>query len=121
MSDELNELRRISKILTLVNASVLEKELEKYANTPERKKIWVLIDGKKSPDDITAGSGVKQAAVYKFLKSLSDAELIETIYGKPPKKIIEFVPALWFDLFETVKEEPKQKQKDEKDVKATNQ
>lgn len=119
MSDELNELRKISKILTLANAPVLEKELEKYATTPERKKAWVLINGERTPDELITGSGMKQAAVYKFLKLLSDADLVETPHGDPPKKKLEFVPASWLDLFEPEKEEPKQKQKVDQDVKAT--
>jgi len=119
MSDELLELRKISKILTLVNASALEKELEKYATTVERKKLWVLINGERSPDELITGSGMKQAAVYKFLKTLSDADLIETPHGKPPKRKLEFVPASWIDLFEIEKEQPKQKEKGEQDVKTT--
>ena len=117
MSDELIELKKISKILTLANAEVLEKELEKYATTPERKKVWVLIDGERSPDDLIAGSGMKQAAVYRFLKILSDADLVETPHGSPPKKKLEFVPASWLDLFEAVREEPIQR--GEQDVQAT--
>jgi DNA-binding MarR family transcriptional regulator len=119
MSDELVELKRISKILTLANATILEKELEKYATTPERKKVWVLINGERSPDDLIAGSGMKQAGVYKFLKILSDADLIETPHGNPPKKKLELVPASWLDLFEAEKEEPKQKQKGEQNVQTT--
>lgn len=38
MDDQLAELKKISKILMLVNAEKLETELAKYANTPERKK-----------------------------------------------------------------------------------
>jgi hypothetical protein len=117
MSDELLELRKISKILTLVNASALEKELEKYANTPERKKIWVLINNERSPDDIIARSGVKQAAVYKFLKILSDVDLIETPHGKPPKRKLDFVPASWAVLLQP--EDEGKKQEVAKDVKTT--
>jgi len=118
MSDELVELKKISKILTLANATVLEQELKKYATTPERKKAWVLINGERSPDDLIAGSGMKKRTVYDFLKILSDADLVETPFGKPPKKKLEFVPAAWLDLLEE-KEEPKQKQKGEQNVQTT--
>jgi hypothetical protein len=118
MSDELVELRKISKILTLANATVLERELEKYATTPERKKVWVLINGERLPDDLITGSGMKRRAVYSFLKILSDADLVETPYGKPPKKKLEFVPAAWLDLLEE-KEEPKQKKEGEQNVQTT--
>jgi len=116
MSDELVELRKISKILTLVNAEVLEKELAKYATTSERKKIWVLINGERMPDDLVQGSGMKQRSVYDFLKILSNADLIENPYGKAPKKKLNFIPASWLDL-QPQSEEKKQEEK--KDVKAT--
>jgi len=109
MSEELKELRKISKLLTLAYAATLEKELSKYATTDERKKVWVLINGERTPDSLISGSGMKQAALYKFLKTLSEAELIETPYGEPPKKKFELVPASWLDLIEVEKEEPKQK------------
>jgi hypothetical protein len=118
MSDELFELRKISKILTLANASVLEKELEKYATTNERKKMWVLINGERSPDDLIPGSGMKQAAVYKFLKTLSDADLVETPYGKPPKRKLDFIPASW--LTSLTSEQEDKKPEVAKDVKTTN-
>ncbi len=51
MAEELGELRKISKILALANAQALENELSKYATTNERKKVWVLINGERMPDD----------------------------------------------------------------------
>lgn len=113
------ELRKISKILTLANAPVLEKELEKYATTPERKKVWVLINGERPNEELMKQSGVKQSGFYSYLKVLSNADLIEVPFGKPPKKKLEFVPASWLDLFEAEKEEPKQKQKGEQVVQTT--
>jgi len=95
---ELEELKKISKILALVNAEALEIELSKYATTDERKRIWVLIDGKRMSKDIAASSGVTRRAVDLFLKSLERAELIESAWGKPPKRILDFVPASWLDL-----------------------
>jgi DNA-binding transcriptional regulator GbsR (MarR family) len=119
MSDELAELKKISKILTLVNAEILEKELAKYVSTPERKKAWVLIDGQRLPDEIINSSGMKQAALYNFLKLLSNANLIETPHGKAPKKKLDYVPASWLELLQPEAEEKKQKQEGKQDVKTT--
>jgi hypothetical protein len=97
-SDELAELKKISKILLLANARTIEIELLKYATTDERKKVWVLIDGKRSVEDLIKYSGMKRRTVYDFLKILENSELIECTHGEAPKKLIDFVPASWADL-----------------------
>jgi hypothetical protein len=106
MSDELAELRKISKILVLANAQALETELSKYATTDERKKAWALIDGSRLPDEIAEYSGMKLRTVYDFLKILANADFIKNPHGKPPEKKLEFVPASWLNLikFEETKE-----------------
>lgn len=95
---ELDELRKISKILTLVNAKTLEIELSKYATTNERKKAWVLIDGNRLPEEIGENAGMKLRTIQEFLKILVDATLIENLRGKPPKRLLDYVPASWLDL-----------------------
>ena len=119
MSEELTELKKISKILAMVNAETIENELAKYATTDERKKIWVLIDGKRMSKDIATSSGVTRRAVDLFLKSLEIAELVESAWGKPPKRILDFVPAPWLDLIEP--EEVKQGETALKEVGKTNE
>jgi hypothetical protein len=117
MTTELNELKKISKLLILANGEAIEKELSKYATTDERKKVWVLINGERLPDDLAKSSGMKILTVYGFLKLLTNAELIQNPYGKAPTKIIEYVPASWLDLIKTESED--KKQKGEQDVKTT--
>jgi len=119
VSEELTELKKISKILTMVNAETIENELAKYATTDERKKIWVLIDGKRMSKDIATSSGVTRRAVDLFLKSLEVAELIESEWGKPPKKIFDFVPAPWLDLIKP--DEVKPEETAQKEVSQTNE
>lgn len=102
MSDDvLTELKKISKILTLSNGKMLEIEIAKYASTNDRKKIWVLIDGVRQADDIVKTSGLTQAPVYKFLKILEDSGLIERQHGKPPQRLLDYVPAGWIELVQT--------------------
>jgi hypothetical protein len=119
VSEELAELKKISKILTMVNAKTIENELAKYATTDERKKIWVLIDGKRMSKDIATSSGVTRRAVDMFLKSLEIAELVESAWGKPPKRILNFVPAPWLDLIKP--EEVKPEETALKEVDETNE
>jgi len=98
LSEELAELRKISKILTLTNAQALETELSKYATTDERKKAWILIDGNRLPNEIGKNAGMKLRTIQEFLKILTDATLIENPRGKPPRKILDYVPASWLNL-----------------------
>jgi transcription initiation factor IIE alpha subunit len=106
MSEELAELKKISKLMTLVNAEVLEKTLSKYVTTNERKKAWILIDGKRTTEEIGQLAGMKLRTIQDFLKILTDASLIET--SRPPKRIVDYVPASWLDLSQNEAEEKKQ-------------
>lgn len=95
----LRELKKMSKILTLANRQKLETELGRYATSDERKKMWVLIDGKRKTTDIAREAGTTTRSVERFLKVLEDAELIaERGYGEPPVKMIDYVPASWLEI-----------------------
>ena len=98
-TDLLNELKKISKILTISNGSSLEIELTKYATTRERKIIWVLIDGENHADDIAKIINKTKSGVDIFLKSLERAELVEKRkYGSPPVRMLDYVPSEWIQL-----------------------
>lgn len=102
-SEELTELRKITKILTLAHANALEDTIGRYASTDARKMIWVLIDGINMPEDIMNRIGrarIGLRTIYDFLEILGEAKLIENPKRKPPKKLIDFVPASWIQLFE---------------------
>lgn len=103
MSDELKELQKIARLLTLAHAEIIEKELSKYATTDERKMIWVLIDGvRMSKDMVPLIASIKIRAINIFLNQLEKAQLIENPWGKPPRKLIDYVPPSWIEL---IKEE----------------
>lgn len=105
MSEQVKELERISRILMLVHAEEIESELSKYATTDERKKVWVLIDGKNMPKDMAKLAGnLKVRAIEIFLKQLAKAKLIENPSRKPPSKLIDYVPLSWTELLENEKE-----------------
>lgn len=96
--ETLRELRKISKILLLANAAVIENELSKIANSDARKKMWVLIDGKHMPKDLATQAGVTQMAVSNFLNACFTAEFIEYARGEPPRRILNYVPPDWINL-----------------------
>lgn len=108
----LAELNKISKILTISNGVMLEKELSKYATTDDRKKIWILIDGIRQADDIVKISGLTKTPVYNFLKMLEDSNLIERQHGKAPRRLLDYVPPGWTDLIQTNSKQNNNEQKE---------
>ena len=96
----LAELRKMSKVMVLVNGDKIESQLAKYATTPERKKIWALMDGTRDMNELIKSSGLKQAQVYKFVTALENAGLVSRSRGQPPVRIVDFVPAEWAELID---------------------
>ena len=94
----LRELIKISKILTLANAPIIEKELSRIAKTDARKKMWVLIDGKRMPKDIAEEVGITPMAVSYFLNAAEAAQFIEYTQREPPRRLLDYVPPSWIDL-----------------------
>lgn len=94
----LAELKKISKLLTLVHGDAIERELTKIANTEKRKVMWVLIDGVRMTRDIAKVIGVTEEAVNKFLRELNLAELAENPRGSSPRRLINYVPPSWVEL-----------------------
>lgn len=115
MTDEtLKELKKISKILTMAHGEQLEKELAKIATTDDRKRIWVLINGELTPEGISKQTHITIGAVKNYLTVLKKAEFIENPYGKPPKKLIDYVPPKWVELLKLPEEKTKEKTAEEK-------
>jgi len=98
----LRELKKISKILLLAHGKQLDAELGRIATTDDRKRVWVLIDGKLDPEGISKQSGLSVGSVRNFLTVLEKAELVENPYGKPPVKLIDYVPPKWIGLLNVV-------------------
>jgi len=105
-TDLLNELKKISKILTISNGSAVETELSKYATTDERKIIWALIDRKNTTEDIAKIINKTKRTVDTFLSILEKAELIEERkYGIPPTRRLDYIPSEWIQLMPKQSEE----------------
>jgi len=103
----LEELKTLSKTITIIFGDRIEKELSKIATTNERKIIWVLIDGRRMSKEIAKMLGITEQAVNTFLRSLAQSGFAENPRGKPPKRIINYVPPSWLELFEKFEENMK--------------
>lgn len=97
-TDTLKELKKISKILLLTNATFIEKELGKIATSVDRKKMWVLIDSNRTPKQIAEQIGVTASAVRYFLRDAKAADFIEYGESDAPRKILDYVPPSWIEL-----------------------
>lgn len=93
----ISELKAIKKILLLINASRVEEEISKIANTDTRKKMWILIDGKTMPTEIAENVEVTPMAVSYFLNAASTAGLIIYNPREPPVRLIDYVPPSWLE------------------------
>jgi len=108
--DVINELRKISKLLTFAYSDKKESELEKIVTTDERKVFWVLIDGHRNSDEISEISGASARSVQRFQKLAQEAGLINNPKRKPASKIFDYVPPAWIEL---VPKEPNEESEDE--------
>ena len=114
MNEEiLNELKKLTKIMTISNGEKIESELAQYATSEERKMIWVLLDGKNQSDDIARTIGKVRRTVDIFLQILEDANLIERKYNQPPMRILDYVPASWIESLQKKGGENKEKEQTE--------
>jgi len=92
------ELKKLNRIISLVNGSKLESELEKYISTDERKKVWTLINGERNVSDLINLSRLKRRSVYEFLEILENAALVQRRYSGCPTRMIDYVPATWIGI-----------------------
>src|SRR5437879_13353107 len=101
----LKQLQLITRILTIAHADRVGNELSKIATTDDRKRMWILIDGKRMSKDIAKKLKISDRAVSYFLNEASVAGFIENPPRKPPVKLIDFTPPSWLSLAEGLEEE----------------
>jgi iron only hydrogenase large subunit-like protein len=107
----LKELKVIKKILLLANSKQVEQEIEKIASTDERKRMWVLMDGKRTVKEIADIIKVTVRAVQLFSSQAREAGLVEYERGKPPIRILDYVPPAWIDLIKLPEEKGEAEEK----------
>ncbi|MHA1972627.1 MAG: hypothetical protein ACTSW1_06535 [Candidatus Hodarchaeales archaeon] len=94
------EMKKNNLLLTISNIDKITAYLESIATTEDRKKIWILIDGKLTTQEIADIIDVSARSVTRFIKLADDAGLVINNWGQPAKKIIEIVPNSWLELIE---------------------
>lgn len=99
MSDKINQiLEEISLIRTLLEFSVKSQvigEIEEIATTPQRKKVWYLLSGEMSTEELANECQISQRAVQIFIKELSDYNLVNLNKRGYPKRKFDFIPNHW--------------------------
>lgn len=103
------ELSRISKFMKVSASAQAMQLLDKVAFTPERKRIWIHCDGKRTRAEIEKEANVAHLTASDFLDECVRLGLIEEEKkkGGHPKRIIDYVPRDWEKVTKPTKEEPK--------------
>jgi len=111
--DIINELKNISKVLILSNSDKITTELEKTATNNERKIIWVLINGINDNKGIAERVGITERSVRRTIKLFEEAELVDNPWGKPARRLLNYVPPAWIELLPPEKEVNEEGEKSE--------
>lgn len=90
-----DELKTVRHLLEISMRNDLRKDIELVATTVERRKIYTLIDGFSSTEDIAQKTGVTQRAVQLMIKDLLDAGLVTMERRGCPKRTFDYVPPEW--------------------------
>ena len=75
---KLDEIIRLVRIIAMPRVKELKEHIEaKFLNTKERKKMYELIDGKKTIGEIAKKVNVTHEAVRLFVRDMETEELIQ--------------------------------------------
>ena len=99
------EMKNISKILLIAHSDKIESELEKVATTDERKRIWILIDGKRTSQEIAVQIGISKRSVDRFLRLAENIGFVKNPWGKPAYRTVDYVPSKWVERLSLEKDE----------------
>jgi DNA-binding transcriptional ArsR family regulator len=89
------ELVNVRHLLEIAIRNELKKEIEKTVTTDERRKIYVLLDGFSSTEEISKKAGVSQRAVQLLVKELADAGFVIMERRGYPKRVFDYIPSGW--------------------------
>jgi len=91
------DVHAIRLLTTRLVRDSYKKELERIANTPERKEIWRLCDGTLSTKEIAKEVGVSIRTVQYFLQEAEKERLVVFLKRGYPKRTDDFdvVPPEW--------------------------
>lgn len=89
------EVVNVRHLLEFLSRAELKKDIETVITTEERRKIYSMLDGLSSTDQIATQAGVSQRAVQIAVKDLTNAGLVVVEKRGYPKRIFDYVPSEW--------------------------
>jgi DNA-binding transcriptional ArsR family regulator len=90
-----SEVINVRHLLEFIARSELKKNIELIATTGERRKVYCLLDGLSSTEQIAQKAGVSQRAVQIAVKDLTNAGLVTSEKRGFPKRIFDYIPSEW--------------------------
>jgi len=89
------ELVKVRYLLEIMVRDELKKAVESIATTNERRRIYALLDGLSSTEEIAQRAGVSQRAVQLLVKDLLYAGLVSLEKRGYPRRTFDYVPSEW--------------------------
>lgn len=89
------ELKDIKYILEINSRKALQQEIEKLANTKERKLLWTLADGTKGYEELAKAAGITPRATQYFIQDGISIGLLTREKRGYPKRKFSYVPVEW--------------------------
>jgi hypothetical protein len=108
-----NEISLMRIYLEFQITDFVKNRLKKIASTPERKKIWILLDGTISTNEIAKIAGISPRAVQYFIKELRESNLAMDKERGYSQRRINVIPSEWEEIERAI-EEKKEENNNEK-------
>lgn len=90
-----DEVEQIRSLLEIIAEDAIRSKLGVIATTRNRKRLWTLIDGKKSTSDLAKDVGIDIRSVQQFVSELVDRGLVNVVRRGHPRRRYEIVPKEW--------------------------
>jgi predicted transcriptional regulator len=90
-----DELLTVRRLLEMLIRNELIKNIESIATTDERRKIYTLMDGFSSTEEIAQKIGVSQRTVQMMVKELAGADLVILEKRGYPRRTFDYIPSGW--------------------------
>jgi DNA-binding transcriptional ArsR family regulator len=99
-----NEITLVRIYLEFQTMDFVRDKLDKIASTPERKQVWILLDGTRTTSEIAEIVGVSPRSVQYFIKQLRESNLILDRERGYSQKRINLIPSEWEEIEKAVED-----------------
>lgn len=99
------EVSLIRRYLEFQITDFVKDQLDKIASTPERRSVWISLDGTKTTQEIAREAGISIRTVQHFVKQLRELDLIADKKRGYPQRRIDIIPSNWEKIVKTIKNE----------------